>query len=51
MKKYTLVCAILLAAAHWGAAQAYWSKRFDVEHGNEYGSQVTVLEDGYLVFI
>lgn len=31
--------------------QSYWSKRYDIELGNEYGSQVIVRDDGFLVFM
>jgi len=32
-------------------SQQYWSKRYDIELGNEYGSQVIARDDGFLVFM
>jgi hypothetical protein len=32
-------------------SQEYWSKRYDIEFGNEYGSQIIAQEDGFLVFM
>ena len=51
MKKYLLVLCLTLAASSNIFRQQYWSKRYDIELGNEYGSQVIVRDDGFLVFM
>jgi hypothetical protein len=51
MKKHLLTLGLLLSATSLLYSQEYWSKRFDIEMGNEYGSQVIVRDDGFLVFM
>ncbi|MDO8970739.1 MAG: hypothetical protein Q7U74_08630, partial [Saprospiraceae bacterium] len=51
MKKHLLSLCLLLLTSSILFSQEYWSKRFDIEMGNEYGSQVIVRDDGFLVFM
>ena len=51
MKKHLLSLCLLLLTSSILLSQEYWSKRFDIEMGNEYGSQVIVRDDGFLVFM
>ncbi|HAD14829.1 MAG TPA: hypothetical protein DCF33_20570 [Saprospirales bacterium] len=49
MKKYVFTLCITIMASILLHGQQYWSKRYDIELGNEYGSQIIVREDGFLV--
>ncbi len=51
MKKYLLTLCISCTASIFLYGQQYWSKRYDIELGNEYGSQIIVRDDGFLVFM
>jgi hypothetical protein len=49
MKKYLSTLCLLCWISGILSSQEYWSKRYDIELGNEYGSQVIVRDDGHLV--
>jgi len=51
MKKYLLTLCISCTASIFLYGQQYWSKRYDIELGNEYGSQVIARDDGFLIFM
>lgn len=51
MKKHLLLLCFAFLASSFLYGQQYWSKRYDIELGNEYGSQVIARADGFVVFM
>jgi hypothetical protein len=48
MKKTVLLLSLIFTSIA-ALSQNYWSKRFDFDFGNDYGRQVAVLDDGFVV--
>jgi len=51
MKKHLWTICLFFVTTNLLYSQEYWSKRYDIEFGNEYGSQIIAQEDGFLVFM
>lgn len=51
MKTCFLSLCFSILASSFLFGQQYWSKRYDFDMGNEFGSQVIAEDDGFLVFM
>ncbi len=49
MKKYCIFILAFLCTHTCLSSQNYWSKRFDFDKGNDYGTQVIKVSDGLIV--
>lgn len=49
MKKYCIFILVFFCAHTCSFSQNYWSKRFDFDKGNDYGTQVIKVNDGLIV--